>query len=423
MIRNRFCLMLKNDKQISMNDIKITFYCACLLLIFGCKKKNSAEIVAPQIQNSANLVEPFKANASSVNFSDSIGRTVNFKGKFDKTANWKISIVGLKSGAIKTFTGTSTDLNTLVNWNGAQDSLYFFRDNEKVVAHLSIDNSEIARDTILIIKKKRENSNKIALFPKYVNLSDCSSRNGLFYTAGYDIEPAPLLDMDPSISVDMNGNIGAVGDSSLNLLPNAKYQGGLTNSRFFYLKGQDVSTRIQTESGPDYYIGRLQSVNLKDSTTAGNRLSFGNTPDICGKPSRYGKNVTILMEQAGSPDNLYFNVFVYGDGNGDIILYKVKEDDNNNGFYEDGSDESYEKAIVVDFKGWKLFSLKYSDFTKATFRDPADGFDKTNANGNRVKNISNIIHVQFELNAHLKGGKGQMIIDYPTASWGGKFTY
>ncbi|MBC7389350.1 MAG: hypothetical protein H7329_09080 [Opitutaceae bacterium] len=408
-----------------MNDIKITFYCACLLLIFGCKKKNSAEIVAPQIQNSANLVEPFKANSSSVNFSDSIGRTVNFKGKFDKTVNWKISIVGLKSGANKTFSGTSTDLNTLAIWNGAQDSLYFFRDNEKVVAHLSIDNSEIARDTILIIKRKNENSNQIALFPKYVRLDDCINRGSqFFYIVGYDIEPSPITDMDPSVRVDMKGIIEGVGDSSINLLPNSRYQGGLTNSKFFYLKGQDVSTRIQTESGPDYYIGRLQSVNLKDSTKAGNRLTFGNTPDICGKPSQYGKNVTQLMEHAGSPDNLYFNVFVYGNNDGSKINYIIQEDDNNDGFFEPlFGDESYEKAILVDFKGWKLFSLKYSDFTKATFRDPVDGIDRTNGNGNGRQNIPNIIHVQFELVSHILGGQGQMIIDHPTVSWGGKFTY
>ncbi|MBC7389060.1 MAG: hypothetical protein H7329_07615, partial [Opitutaceae bacterium] len=204
----------------------------------------------------------------------------------------------------------------------------------------------------------------------------------------------------------------------------AKYQGGLTDSRFFYLKGQDLSTRMQTESGPDYYIGRLQSVNLKDSSSAGNRLTFGDTPVICGLPSKYGKNVTKLLEQAGTPDNLYFNVFVYGNNDGSKINYIIKEDDNNSGYYEDEQgDESYEKSIVVDFTGWKLFSFKYSDFTKAAYVDPVDGLDKTLGYGNGRKNISNIINVQFNLVAGIKGGKGQMIIDYPTASWGSKFSY
>ncbi|MBC7388977.1 MAG: hypothetical protein H7329_07200 [Opitutaceae bacterium] len=396
------------------------------MFFFSCKKKTSEETVAPQVQSSANLIEPFKANTSTINFRDSSGMTVIFQGKFDKPVKWKISIIGLQSGAVKTFLGTATDLNFSSIWNGSQDSLYFFRDNEKVVAHLSFDNgAEIARDTVLVIKNKGLNSNQIALFPKYVKLDDCNpNRSRFFYTVGYDIEPDPKADMDPSVQVDANGFIEAVGDSSLNLFPNAKYQGGLTDSRFFYLKGQDLSTRMQTESGPDYYIGRFQSVNLKDSSSAGNRLTFGDTPVICGLPSKYGKNVTKLLVQAGSSDNLYFNVFVFGNNDGSKINYITKEDDNNDGTYKEfDGDESYEKAIVIDFNGWKLFSLRYSDFTKAAFLDPVDGFDKTQMNGNSRQDISNIINVQFNLVAGIKGGKGQMIIDYPTASWGSKFSY
>ncbi|MBC7390484.1 MAG: hypothetical protein H7329_14815 [Opitutaceae bacterium] len=418
--------------------------------IFSCKRSLDRSIIGPEIQYSSNLVAPFQASSSSVNFRLPETNVIKFNGKFEKLTKWKITIMGLSSGATKTLYGNSEDIGLNSLWNGSQDSLYFFRDGEMVVASLSLNNSilnptdvsrnldnrgdiiitenEIARDTILVVKGKASNPNQVELFNKYIKIGDCSPKVvSFYYTAGYDIEGTDkILDIDPSIRIDPGTNfVEAVGDESQNLLTYSKYQGGLRGPRFFILKGQDVSTKISTETGPDYYVGRLESVDLKDSSSTGNKLNFSNIDNTCGVPRPlFGKNVVRIMEQAGSPDNLYFSVFVYGNGDGSKINYTIKEDDNNNGVYQgDQGDESYEKAIVVNFKGWKSFSYKYSEFAKATFRDPIDGIDKTKINGNGKQNISNIISIQFGLVSGTLGGKAQMIIDVPSVSVGQPFSY
>ncbi|MBC7391115.1 MAG: hypothetical protein H7329_18055 [Opitutaceae bacterium] len=430
--------------------MKYLIYCLCLLFVFSCKRSLDKSIIGPEIQNSSNLVVPFQASSSSVNFRLPETNVVKFNGKFEKLTKWKITIKGLISGATKTLYGNSEDISLNSLWNGSQDSLYFFRDDEMVIASLSLNNSilnptdvsrnlenrgdiiisenEIARDTILIVKGKASNPNQVELFPKYIKIGDCTPRLvSFYYNAGYDIEGTDkILDKDPSIKIDPVTNfVEVVADESQNLLTYSKYQGGIRGTKFFMLKGQDVSTKISTETGPDYYVGRLESVNLKDSSNSGNRLTFSKIDNKCGTPNPViGKNIVKLMEQAGIPDNLYFNVFVYGNADGSKINYTIKEDDSKNGIYQgDRGDESYEKAIVVDFKGWKLFSFKYSEFSKATFRDPTDGIDKTKDNGNGKQNISNIISVQFGLVSGTLGGKAQMIIDVPTVSVGQPFSY
>ncbi|MBC7389885.1 MAG: hypothetical protein H7329_11775, partial [Opitutaceae bacterium] len=177
-------------------------------------------------------------------------------------------------------------------------------------------------------------------------------------------------------------------------------------------------------TGPDYYIGRLMSVNLRNPNIPSNKITFGNLPDICGNTTGLiGKDIVNFMEKAVTPDSLFFNVFVYGNGDGSKINYTIKEDDDQNGTYVDGIDESYEKPIVVDFFGWKLFSLRYSDFTKAQYRNSDTGKDETATSGNKSKDINHIINVQFGLVSGTLGGKAQMIIDVPTVSVGKPFSY
>lgn len=430
-----------------MKYFKYLVYLLYFFFLCSCKKSFNKDIIGPEIQTSSNLINPFQANATSVNFRDFSSNTIKFGGKFEKTTKWKITIRGLNSGATKTITGQSEDISLNSLWDGSQDSLYFFRDGELVIASLSLNNSiststyvsqnlenrgdilinenDIARDTILIVKRKGSTGNQFELFPRYVRIGDClPNRVNKFYLAGYDIEPSPLLDIDPSIRVDEStGFIEAVGDESLNLLTYAKYQGGLTGPRFFMLKGQDISTKISTENGPDYYVGRLASVNLRNAKDGGNRLSFSNISDLCGTVPSTGLDVVKIME-GSTIDNLYFNVFVYGNGDKSKINYTIKEDDNQDGAYQDGlGDESYEKSIVVDFKGWKLFSFPYSSFGKAAYRDPVDGVVKTHQSGNEHQDISNIIQVQFGLVASDKLKKAQMIIDVPSVSVGQPFSY
>ncbi|MBC7390475.1 MAG: hypothetical protein H7329_14770 [Opitutaceae bacterium] len=433
-----------------MRLLKYLIYCLCLLSIFSCKRSLDKSIIGPEIQYSSNLVVPFQASSSSVNFRLPETNVVKFNGKFEKLTKWKITIKGLSSGATKTLYGNSEDISLASLWNGSQDSLYlyFFRDGEMVIASLSLNNSisstnvsqnldnrgdiivtenEIARDTILIIKGKASNSNQIELFPRYAGEGDCTPDIiPYFYTAGYDAEGEGSLDVDPLVPKIKDSQFYyAVFDSSQNLLNFSKNQSGLKGPKFFMLKGMDVSTKISTEKGPDYYVARLQSVILNDKTDYGNILTYAEHKDPCDVGDiTVGRNVTDFMKTAMTNDNLYFNVFVYGNGDGSKINYTIQEDDSKNGFYVgDKGDEAYEKGIVVDFKGWKLFSFKYSDFTKAAFRDPIDGIDKTILNGNGKKDIANILFVQFGLVAGKLGGKAQMIMDNPTVSIGKPFSY
>ena len=90
----------------------------------------------------------------------------------------------------------------------------------------------------------------------------------------------------------------------------------------------------------------------------------------------YNNNVTFPFST--NPENEYFNVLIYGDPdpktNMTKALFQFKEDENANGTFNSNNEDEYDYEIKVNWEGWKLISIKYSDITTLVNGAPATMF-------------------------------------------------
>lgn len=84
--------------------------------------------------------------------------------------------------------------------------------------------------------------------------------------------------------------------------------------------------------------------------------------------SAYG-GVTLPL--TSNSDNLWFNAMVYGDPGfqNTIMLFRFDEDENEDGSFNVTNEDQYSYEFNVDWVGWKLVSVKYSDLAA----NPAGG--------------------------------------------------
>jgi len=115
--------------------------------------------------------------------------------------------------------------------------------------------------------------------------------------------------------------------------------------------------------------------------------------------------------------DFYVNVFVYGNGSNTAALkVSLKHDtytENANGSpdgYFDTNDDAYEYPIPLNFKGWQLFSIKYSSFS----RTPDRGFG---GSGPNIKDPGKLVAVDFILTSKVAGADAEVVLDYPTITF------
>ena len=427
--------------------IKSVCFLFVFLSLFSCKKKYDKDFVGPQgrgeISFNLNLVDSLSVKDSIADFSITNTIPFFFNAKFDKAITWKLTITGDTSGAVKTFVGTSAQIDEkLATWNGNQDSLYFFT-NETCKVTLSdyypIDNN-ISYNTLsenaILNATKIKITTSISIFVKNPRplrtnealIFDIKRTNGKkgSYTIGYDSENcSSFSNVEASEDVFIEGEVTCLSKAplpfALNPGPIARFYkptaaGDPVNSPYYFiLKGKDSYNK-------DYYIGRVEK----------SRASIPKVDELLNNNS----NV--------SPEDLWFNVFVYGTGDGSNLNYTVKEDDDRDGLFNKGRskrcdvskeyllyldslktskkygvktmDDAFEYAIKLNFKGWKLFSIRYKDFGQV----PVDGL---NSNGIGERNPKNILSIQFSLVAPKQDAPGQAIFDYPVMTIGGPLKY
>lgn len=114
--------------------------------------------------------------------------------------------------------------------------------------------------------------------------------------------------------------------------------------------------------------------------------------------SAYGSQTLPLTDNAG---NLYFNVLIYGAPGypNSLVLLRFDEDENENGTFTDASEDQYSLEIPVNWTGWKLVSLKYSDLVGT-------------GNGNGVHNPNKLNKVSVLHLANPASGFAKSGIDY-----------
>lgn len=73
-------------------------------------------------------------------------------------------------------------------------------------------------------------------------------------------------------------------------------------------------------------------------------------------------NETTLPLSANG-DNLFFNCLVYGEPQLDNsrILFRFDEDENEDGEFDETTEDQFGYEVIIDWAGWRLISVKYSD--------------------------------------------------------------
>jgi hypothetical protein len=123
------------------------------------------------------------------------------------------------------------------------------------------------------------------------------------------------------------------------------------------------------------------------------------------KASAYGSPTYPLN---ANPDNVYFNVMIYGDPvfTNSIVLFQFEEDEDGNGTFTSASEDMYSLEVKVDWIGWKLVSIKYSDIPSLVSGAPSP------ANGNAVHNSDRISSINMLHLANPATGKARSKLDY-----------
>lgn len=120
----------------------------------------------------------------------------------------------------------------------------------------------------------------------------------------------------------------------------------------------------------------------------------------------YGAGNTLPL--SSNPDNVYFNCLIYGvpNTNESLVLFQFKEDENADGVYNSNTDDQYDYQITVNWEGWKLISIRYSDLVSLYNGQP------TTANGNATHNPDKIAKISMLHLANPANGYAHCKIDY-----------
>ena len=109
-----------------------------------------------------------------------------------------------------------------------------------------------------------------------------------------------------------------------------------------------------------------------------------------------------------NPDNVYFNMMIKGDStlsptNEANSLFKLEfyEDENQDGYYDQNTEDRLEVEFDVNWNGWKMYSVKYSDLILAW-----------NSGGNAIREPNKILKFRTLLLANPASGFAKADVDY-----------
>jgi hypothetical protein len=293
------------------------------------------------------LLEELEISNRDVDFAQ--GENTFFTAQFSKAVDWKLTISGHTSGAQKVIIGNSIELNAQnAVWDGSTTVFPMFKE-EYCIVDLSVSTSTDNGDTIISI---------VDSLVSYDNLTVASikSNDGLL-----------------------------ISDFENGFNPNWDY---------FY------------QSGVNFNV-------ISNNAPQGN--SFYNMAGACSwdwligmaiiPATAYGSPTFDLNENA---DKVYFNVLLNlpeGITNAKLLI-RFFEDDDNDGIFEDATEDTYSLWLDDLDYGWQKVSVKYSDMTAIVDGNPAD------ANGNKIHNPDLLNYMDVLLLADPATGFSQVQMDY-----------
>lgn len=346
-------MILKNILTDSRNLlIKMSLLTAFTVsIITGCRKPDDF-VGKEYIQAPADLqVNSFSATADNIDFTSD---SAYFIGELSERVSWYITFKGLTSGAVKRIEGLSQSISPdLAQWGGDHDpsNVKFFQQGEDVLVELSFLKSS------LVIRDT-------------ITITNTKVFKGDVLYDGFELSSFawPYLSFNENSANPYTG-----GFNTLNVVQGKKA---------FSLSGFDGDN--------SYFIG-----GARTQFTDGNSNYF--------------------EFQSLNPDSVYFNAYIYGDGNNTTrVSIGVAEDDDLDGTYEDASNDVWEYAFKIDWTGWKLVSFKYADFV--TSAEAAYG-----GSGDKKQQLDRIKRITFNLLSDPPGNNASYLVDFPIVTYGGPF--
>ena len=333
-----------------------------LVVVIGCHKYKK-ESVGPDIGIASNdfaMIAGFSSSASAVNFK--IDPNVFFTAQFNEKVSFTITIKGTTSGASKTIKGLSDKIDlSNSSWEGSSDFIFF--KIEPCIAELTILGKEGIVGSVSINVSGTMKGSFIANFENF----------------------------------SLGASIGF-------WEANERIYSGKSDTAFEGSKGYKMEG-IDTKGGG--FIGLSYTQPVTNTTAFYTKNGYSNAG-----PGKVYYNYAGLTQ----PDSLWFNIFIFGNGDPNAMLYvKFKQDDNGDGTYSDPTENGYEWPITdLSHYGWKLFSINYSALTVSGNQAYGGGGDKTHR-PNLIQSI------EYALWSKKKNGRVSLVYDYPVFTYGKPF--
>ena len=302
---------------------KIILFMGLVFLLHSCTK---IEFEGPSIDNlygAFELTEPLIITNKTPSFSSN--EQVGFHCEFNKPVEWKITILGLSTGASREITGFSNliDSNVII-WSGGPSQVPFFS-AEACAIELTFENEiDTLRDTISIVSGKNYD-------------------NGIWFEDFENGLPANGL-------VYYNTDGGGMTFSLAN-------DDALLGSSYFSMGG-----RVNW----DWSLGSLDlPLNITNVSQAMDDLYI---------------NIGILSDLEDLHTGQFINILI-----SEEIETPFNDNLNNNAsdLFE-STMEVYKMKVPIDWEGWEIKSFRYSDFEPVSPNNPDINF---NMNPNNIRAI------------------------------------
>jgi hypothetical protein len=307
-------------------------------------------------------------------------------------ASYELSIRGLQSGAVKTYSGMASKFDTL--WIGFSSNKYFFKETEYASIHLKLSGVEqevVSKDTIYIKDAFDFNGQTIDGIKYYVAETFDKSEENI---TAYPVQTIADDKKDKDVVFTFTEDLAIEGSTCL-LMSGYDFSGNGWNG--------DITTK---------YSGDL--------------LTKANSDDY-------------PIDSGIDPSDLFFNIFIYGAGaqgttvtiqtfeidKGDSIDINSRKEINdwiiagneNQSLYDGSINDAWLFDVQVKWEGWKLVSIPYSEFR-------AKNSMTGGGNGDRVKESHRISGLGVSLQSYPTAGlKTKAYVDFLTITTGGKANY
>lgn len=341
-------------------------YLILFVIFAGCKREN-VDVLGPSYVMAPEgfSITGFKASKDSINFDSS---SVMFNATFSHPVSWTLTVKGQNSGAIKEYKGISNSLNN-IEWTGAHDGIFFFRSGEKSTATVSFFGTSLTSYLNLNVVKVPDFKTCTRFFPDEGDFE--KPANVLKYDKWHAFNnPTPIPNVEQgvdSMQLDYQGNVVSA--------PQGKC--------YYYIKGK------------------------------GNQANFVSGIQYDTKPA-----IAVVAQIPANPDSVWFNVYMYGTGDANMqveIELQESDADGDKSGYQGADDDAWVARVVLDHKGWKLFSFKYSDLVRSA--NASFG-----GSGNNIKEPNRLMSFDFILIKKSNPNSAvELYFDYPNITVGGPF--